>query len=45
MFNLSQALALIDSGRFKAWRAAKAPGLATSFYGLPVRCSACVQVA
>lgn len=32
-----QALALIDSGRFKGWRAAKAPGLAASYYGLPAR--------
>ncbi|KAL4424908.1 hypothetical protein ABPG77_009637 [Micractinium sp. CCAP 211/92] len=34
VFNLSQAIRLIDSGRFKGWRSSRAPGLAVSYYGL-----------
>ncbi|KAL4434244.1 hypothetical protein ABPG75_000685 [Micractinium tetrahymenae] len=32
---LSQAIRLIDSGRFKGWRSSRAPGLAASYYALP----------
>eukprot|EP00887_Chlorella_sp_A99_P000819 scaffold5.g819.t1 len=34
MFNYSQALKLIDTGRFRRWRGAHAPPLALSYYGL-----------
>ncbi len=34
--SLSQAIRLIDSGRFKGWRSSRAPGLAVSYYGLQV---------
>ena len=33
----SQAIRLIDSGRFKDWRGTRAPGMAVSYYALPVR--------
>jgi ubiquinol oxidase len=35
VFNYSQAVAGIDSGRYKAWQHLRAPGLAASYYALP----------
>ncbi|PRW59002.1 NAD(P)-binding [Chlorella sorokiniana] len=35
VFNYSQAIRLIESGRFKSWKGSRAPGLAVAFYALP----------
>ncbi|PSC74291.1 NAD(P)-binding [Micractinium conductrix] len=34
VFNFSQAIRAIDSGRFKGWKGAAAPGMARAFYAL-----------
>ncbi len=38
----SQAIRLIETGRFKGWKGARAPGLAVAFYALPVSRAAAV---